>query len=159
MVAVLKRFVVQSAVHSHHRGPQHGVFSSSPFWFSVFTDSVSLAGTLAGAANKADIYKKIIICTWFFRWNTVQCIPGGTSVKRNKIETSCSTSGNSDSHFFITKKNDIISKDKKGLHSKNYIQVHHNYLIVILKEENDCIFHLQSHVAATKLWTSQKGRS
>lgn len=51
------RFIVQS---SHHRGPQHGVFSSSPFWFSVFTDSVSLAGTLAVASNKAAYLKNII---------------------------------------------------------------------------------------------------
>lgn len=52
------RFMVQS---SHHRGPQHGVFSSSPFWFSVFTDSVSLAGTLAVASNKGAYLKYIYI--------------------------------------------------------------------------------------------------
>lgn len=68
-------FAVKGTAHSHHKGPQHGVFSSSPFWFSVFTDSVSLAGTLAAAANEADIYKKkIIMYAESSGEITVQCI-------------------------------------------------------------------------------------
>lgn len=86
---------MQCATRSHHRGPQHGVFSSSPFWFSVFTDSVSLAGTLAAAANKEHIYKRIIICT--LQWHrilyidTVQCSTGGTRCE-NKIKCRLSAS-------------------------------------------------------------------
>ena len=36
--------------HTHHSGPQQGDLSSSPLWFSVFADSVSL-GMLAVASH------------------------------------------------------------------------------------------------------------
>lgn len=98
----MERFVVQSAVRSHHRGPQHGVFSSSPFWFSVFTDSVSLAGTLAAAANKADIYKKIIICTSQCSDGT-QCSASQGEQVGKKIKRI-----SSGSHFFKTSEKDTL---------------------------------------------------
>lgn len=38
-------------MQAYQRGPQQRVLSSSPFTFSVFADSVSLAGMLAVAAK------------------------------------------------------------------------------------------------------------
>lgn len=121
------KFIVQS---SHHRGPQHGVFSSSPFWFSVFTDSVSLAGTLAVASNKAAYLKKYVI----------------------KLYALCN------GRRFLRKAQRMLPIGKKCSHCINKnadAQETHKLRIQRLfsgeRELYDSDFNLQSHSAITKL--------
>lgn len=120
---------------SHHRGPQHGVFSSSPFWFSVFTDSVSLAGTLAAAANKAHNYKIILASLWHHILQ-IQCLPGARSVKRNKSETAFLTLRYSDRKFFKKE----VKRGTEGTHLTNEQR---------FKKKKD---HTPKPMCVTKIW-------